>query len=153
MRQGTTRFLTDQLQAYAESWQNDHDDALACWELEGRIKIALVLFGMIRDLDERLAKDPGVASATSNPSLSAELRKLYLQWERPTPHIAAQLKALWAKGFKVEGGDEFKDAVLDARCLLRISTDQLDESARQLTDGKRRTMAEVADGVRRRLGA
>jgi hypothetical protein len=52
-----------------------------------------------------------------------------------------------------EVAESFRDAILDARSILHLTLDQLEESARQLRAGQRRTMAEVVDGIRRRMGA
>jgi hypothetical protein len=149
----TAQFLSGQLSAFSKSWQAEHADALACWEMEGRIKVAVALFEVIRDFDERLAREALEGTITWDRALADEIRTLYASWERLTIHLIPQLKAASAKGFTVEGSEAFKSAVLDVRSVLNISLDRLEESARQAREGKTRPLAEVADGIRRRLGA
>ena len=149
----TAQFLSGQLSAFSESWRDEHANALACWEIEGRVKVALALFEVIRDFDERVARDALAGAVTWDRALADEIRKLYAGWEKLTVHILPQLKALAGEGFNVEGGEAFKAAVLDVRSVLNCSLDRLEESARQAREGKTRPLAEVADGIRRRLGA
>jgi hypothetical protein len=149
----TAQFLSGPLSAFSESWREGHANALACWEIEGRIKVAVAIFEVIRDFDERLARDALSGAVTWDRTLADEIRKLYAAWEKLTIHIVPQLKAASARGFVVEGSEAFKTAVLDVRSVLNFSLDRLEESARQVREGKTRPLAEVADGIRRRLGA
>jgi hypothetical protein len=153
MAVSTTQFLNGQLAAYSESWQDEHASALACWELEARIKLAVALFEIIRDFDERLARDALAGKMQWDRPLADEIRELYAAWEKPTARIVPQLLEMSKGGFVVEGEEAFKGAVLDARSMLSFSLDRLEESARQAREGKTRSLAEVADGIRRRLGA
>ena len=148
-----SRFVTDQLRAYNESGDAQGPAPLDCWDVEARIRVALAIFQVISDLDERLARTVMAQGGKFDRGTSEQIRELYAAWERPAARIVPQLKALRKAGTKVEGGDAFVNAVLEARSMLHLSLDELDETAAQLRRGEKRTMAEVMDGVRRRLGA
>jgi hypothetical protein len=152
MVEAISRFVTDQLVTYDNSVSRDQANPPDRWNVEARIIVAMAIFEVIEGLDRRLAQvtepDPVADRALSN-----RIRDLYATWERPAAKIVPQLKALWKQGVTVDGGDAFADAVLEARSMLSISLEELDERAAQLRRGEKRTMAEVMDGVRRRLGA
>jgi hypothetical protein len=148
-----SRFVTDQLRAYDESNASQDPTSIDRWDVEARIKVAMAIFQVINDLDERLARDAISQGSNFDRRTSERIRELYAAWERPAARIVLQLKALWTRGMEVEGGDAFADAVLEARSMLHFSLDELDQRAAQLQRGEKRTMAEVMDGVRRRLGA
>jgi len=147
------QFLDAQIDAYARSLESTDLNALDCWDLHLRLRVAVALHSAISELDERLAAEVLASRLPYDRAVSERLRKLYADWERPSTRIVPRLKELWGKGCQVQSGDDFKNAVLDARSMLALSLDQLDESARQLKAGMRRSMAEVVDGVRRRMGA
>lgn len=148
-----SRFVTDQLRAYDESNAALGPGSLDRWDVEARIRVAMAIYQVINDLDERLARDVIAEGGDFDRPTSERIRELYAAWERPAAGIVVQLKSLWERGTKVEGGDAFADAVLEARSMLHLSLEELDQRAAQLRRGEKRTMAEVMDGVRRRLGA
>jgi hypothetical protein len=147
------QFLAAQIDAYARSIEETDPGAFECWDLHFRLRVGVTLHAAIAELDERLAAEALAGQLPYDRTVSERIRKLYADWERPSARMVPRLKELWSKGCQVETGDEFKSAVLDARSMLTLSLDQLDESARQLKAGMRRSMAEVVDGVRRRMGA
>ena len=67
----------------------------------------------------------------------------------PQPTVSKHLRVLREAGF-VESRTEAQRRVYSLRA---DSLKELDEAAAQLQRGEKRTMAEVMDGVRRRLGA
>lgn len=148
-----SRFVTDQLRAYDQSSVSQDLSALDGWDVEARIRVALAIFQVISDLDQRLARDVMTRGDDFDRSTSERIRELYAAWERPAARIVPHLKSLWKRGIQVEGAEAFADAVLEARSMVHLSLGELDEAAAQLRRGEKRTMAEVMDGVRRRLGA
>jgi hypothetical protein len=151
---GTTHhFLTGQLDAYSESWQHDHADALACWEMEARLEIALALFHVIRRIDHEMSQQVEAHRLSWDPPTVDRLLHFYRTWEAPAPRIVARIADLQSKGFVVRGAEEFRRATLEARGTLNISLDRLEHSAQQAREGKLRPLGEVRNELRRQSDA
>lgn len=148
MSGATTHFLSDQLDAYTESWQRDHADALACWELESRLEIALTLFHVIQRIDQEMSQHFAASGLNWDPTAADELLKFYRTWEAPSTQIAGRISERGAKGFVVNGADAFRRATLEARSALGISLDRIEHSARQAREGKLRPLGEVRNELR-----
>lgn len=153
MTRTTHHFLTGQLDAYSESWQHDHADALACWELEARLEIALALFHVIRRIDQEMAQQVEARRLNWDASTVDQLLNFYRTWEAPSAQIVARIAELESKGFAVRGAEEFRRAALEARSTLNISLDRLEHSAQQAREGKLRPLGEVRDELRRQSDA
>jgi hypothetical protein len=143
---GTTpEFLAGQLGAYTESWQRGHADALACWELEARLEVALALFHVVRRVDEEMARQVAAGQLVWDARAIDQIRQFYRLWEAPTASVLRRVDDLSAKGFVVDRSDDFTRAALQARATLSIPLDRLDESARQARDGAVRPLGEIRD--------
>jgi hypothetical protein len=145
----TTQFLSDQLDSYTESWQRDHADALACWELEARLKIALGLFQAIRLVDQEMSQAVAEGRLSWDAVTTERLVGFYRSWEAPAGAIVRRARDLRSRGFEVEGAVEFERAALEAKGTLNISLDRLEQSARQAREGKLRPLGEIRDELRR----
>ena len=67
--------------------------------------------------------------------------------------IARVLGDAQAQGCSPEGAERFRQAKLDLDLLCQLSVDRMLKSDESLRQGRGRTMAEVRDELRRRLGA
>jgi len=148
MSGATTHFLSDQLDAYTESWQRDHADALACWELEARLEIAVALFHAIQRIDAEMSRQLAASGLTWDRPAAERLLHFYRLWEAPSAQISRRIGELRTKGFAVNGEDAFRRAVLEARSTLGISLDRLEHSARQAREGTLRPLGEIRDELR-----
>lgn len=153
MSGATTHFLSSQLDAYTESWHHDHVDALACWELEARLDVALALFHVIQRIDEEMSQQVAAGRLNWEESAADQLLAFYRTWEAPAAQIAAKIADLRSKGFEVQGSAEFQRAVLQAKSTFDISLDRLTHSAQQAREGKLRPLGEIRDELRRRNDA
>ena len=153
MFDSTFSFLDAQVGALLRAVAAGALDAIPAWELQVRLNVAVAAHRGISDLDEHLADENLKSAGPLDRDLAEQVRTLYADWDRAITPLVHRLKALESAGVKLTGSEPFKDAVLDARSILSLSLDQLDESARQLREGSRRSMPEVVDGIRRRLGA
>ena len=153
MYDGHFRFLAGLIRAYATASSADSSEPVATWELGARLEVACELHAAIAAFDQRIAQDVLAGRAPDDRAVALQVRDLYADWERHAARWVARLRAAEAAGDNVACAERFKAAVLDARSVLSLTLDQLDESARQLKHGQKRSMAEVVDGLRRRLGA
>jgi hypothetical protein len=148
MSETTAHFLSGQLDAYTESWHHDHIDALACWELEARLEVALALFHVIRRMDEEMCQQVAAGRLRWDVPAADQLLGFYRAWEAPADQIADRVSALRAKGFEVQGGQAFEQATLQAKSTLNIPMDRLEHSAQQAQEGKLRPVGEVRNELR-----
>jgi hypothetical protein len=149
----TSDYLRHQLAGYAQGWNSDRHESLATWELEARLKTALALFEHVRRFDQQRTSELSASGGTWTRESAEALIELYRDWEAPSATIADQIAALESKGLVVQGAEEFKQAVLQARAALGISLDRLDHSARPARDGKLRTVGEIRNEPRRQADA
>lgn len=147
------RFLRALTDGFVAASEHDKLDALKPWELELRFSNALMIYQAIVDFDERVAQEVLAGHVADDRALADGIRTLYGDWERQSPSLVARLKVAEAAGEKLAGAEPFKEAVLDVRSVLSLTLDQLDESARQFRSGQKRSMGEVVDAIRRRVGA
>src|ERR1700678_2090181 len=143
-----TKFISGQVDAYAESWQGDHQQAVEFWELEERIGVALALYHYIHSLDVRWSDQVRAGRAAVDDLESQSILTLYRRWLGPAEQVLASVKGLESQGFSVNGAQEFRDSwhrVRTATCdaaALQASFDELDA-------GKGIPLGEVVDELRR----
>jgi exonuclease VII large subunit len=77
----------------------------------------------------------------------------YRRLQETFANIAAALADLEAAGGRPEGALEFRAAKLDLDLLCQLSVDRMLKADESLRQGRGRSMAEVRDELRRRLGA
>jgi hypothetical protein len=145
----TSEYLRHQLAGYAEGWKSDLRGSLAAWELEARLRTALALFDHVRRIDQQRTAELSAREETWTRESSAALTELYREWEAPSTMIAEQIASPQASGASVKGAEEFKQAVLQARAVLDVSLDGLEQSARQAREGRLRSVWEIRDELRR----
>ena len=145
----TSEYLRHQLAGYAEGWKSDLRGSLAARELEARLRTALALFDHIWRIDQQRTAERTATGETWTRESSAALTELYREWETPSTVIAEQIASVQASGASVKGVEEFKQAVLQARAVLDVSLDGLEQSARQAREGRLRSVGEIRDELRR----
>jgi hypothetical protein len=148
----TSAYLHHQLRAYNESWSRDHAQAMACWELESRIRLAITFYDLI---EQRAANGAANKSADGNPARDEEIRDLhalYSEWFAPSSEVLNAVAALEAQGYHVEGAEDFRARSERAQKFLVFAPDRVIQSLHDLAEGKYRPLAEVRDELRRRSG-
>lgn len=113
----TTRRL---LSAYAdtESWRRDHAEARSCLDIEEKLAWGIHVFRGLLDLESRAQ-----SLALKNPTLEAtqllELMPVFYQlWTEASEFYLERSLTFVGTGFEVDGLDEFRETVEEARCLL-----------------------------------
>jgi len=117
--------------------------------LEARLNTALALFDHVRRIDQQRTAELAASGKCWTRESAAALAELYREWEAPSKMIAEQIASLEASGGLVKGAEAFKQAVLEARSVLDISLDRLEQSARQARAGRLRSVGDIRDELRR----
>jgi len=106
------------LEAYAgdeqEPWKEDHGNAMACRNLEEKIRVGNVLFGMVTQISDRHLSSP---ESQEDP---APIENLFRWWLKPCDRIKARIERFEGV-FKdgVEGADEFRQNCEAATLFLK----------------------------------
>jgi hypothetical protein len=149
-----SRFLHSQLRAYSDSWHCDHEQAMACWELEARLKLAITLHELIVEDDRQRNQ-----AFKSNPSSSdrenyvRDLHSLYSEWFATCNEMLEAISQLEGQGYHVDGAERFAYICGHLRGVLNISADRIMQSLQDLDRGKFRPLAEIRNELRGRAGA
>lgn len=146
-----TQFLRGQLEAYSESWKRDHARAMACWELESRLKLALTLYDLIAEAAAKGDGDAASGTAARETSLR-DFFALYRDWLDACEGPLRALASLELEGYQVGGGDRFREVYEEVRGLLQFSPDRIITSLRSMERGEGRPIGEVRDELRRQAG-
>lgn len=149
----STNFLREQLEANVQAWKYDHDRAMACWEMEARLKLVMSLYEVIQTIDRHWGQETRSDSATFDEAAAGQIGDLYRIWLKPSQEVIRIIANLRRQGYAIEGADAFEQAYAATRGLLDIPIERVLRASRQVTEGKGRPAAEVKDELRRRLGA
>ncbi len=107
-----------QLEAYEESWKQDHQAALACREWEDTIVVGISLFRLLREREdtwrERVFRGVEEYAEADDQSVQASFR----DWLRMTEELLTRLPALEKQFGTVERAEELRRCVEEARDLL-----------------------------------
>lgn len=148
-----SHFLQTQLRAYADSWQHDHQQAMACWELESRLKLALMLYELIGAADERRSKEMTEGDAMSREAHLREFNALYAEWLRLSEEMLDVITQFESKGFQVEAAEQYRSVCSQLRGVLALPVEQIIQSLKDLNLRRFRPIGEIRNELRRRSGA
>ena len=140
--------------AEAVTAARDGDPGPASWrEVDDLPSVAVALYERTRDgvrtWEESVSGWESTAWVEQARSFEARYRKLQAAFAR----IARVLADSEAGGCLPETTKRFRRAKLNLDLLCQLSVDRMLKSDESLRQGRGRTMAEVRDGLRRRLGA
>ncbi len=115
------KFYGPQVQQFCDTiheWKRDHDEAMACRDLEQALSLGISLYDLLTTADEsaRLAEATGVADYTTEMVDAFDL--LFDRWLEPCECIRSQIEDFEKSGFTVERSAEFikcVDATLASR--------------------------------------
>ena len=125
---------------------------MACWELEGRLKLSIALHEAIRnDLEHRGADIPCKGTPADLQHLK-ELHSLYSEWMNPAPEILFAIKSLESQGYDVAGAAPFRELVGQLRGFLAMTPESITQSMRDLEEGKFLSLEGVRNELRARSG-
>lgn len=146
----TTQFLRGQLDAYSESWKRDHERAMACWELESRLKVALILYDLIVEAAEHRGEELGADFGPARESFLREFDALFRDWLKSAREVQSVLAGLESEGYQVAGSARINEAINEVIRMARFPVDGLIRSLRSMAQGKGRPIAEIRNELRNR---
>jgi hypothetical protein len=105
-------------ESQAEKWKKDHEDARDCHVLELLLRIEVGHMGGINELDNRLRSL--VLRGEADPAEAERVvTHLYQHWLRGADEILMPLLSqLEAKGYRVEGAEDFRAAYRQVKGIL-----------------------------------
>jgi len=121
------RLLHDQMkfaQSQAEDWKRDHEDAGKCYVLEMMLRIWSTFVSEINKLDNRsrLLALRGEGTASDE----AVVTHLYQTWMQGAEIIAPLSSELEAKGYQIEGSQDFRSAYREVKGILTADDEFFD---------------------------
>ncbi|MBI3821660.1 MAG: hypothetical protein HY289_03160 [Planctomycetes bacterium] len=100
-----------QLEAYAESWQRDHDAAKECWVLEDLVSIGLSVCGLLERAERAWRERVFRGVVEFDQEMNDKCRRLWDHWLGVTKKVAAQVDEMERAFSSVKGASELHGAV------------------------------------------
>jgi hypothetical protein len=129
-------FVIGEFEEQKEAWKADHDEAMACYDLEETIRRGIALFGMIRLADESWSKKVQSGSAKFDADRLRTIKNQYEWWLAPCSGILETLAKAEASFSQVENAAYFRGCVTLARKLVFVDVEGLIEAAGQIARGE-----------------
>jgi hypothetical protein len=130
-----------------------HRDAMSARDVEDLLRFLRIFHYTMLDqmTEEQAAATAGKRAYTPDDALAWEARfkELLTAFEAADGAIARAEGA----GFTIDGVAAFREAHLDLRGMLSVPIERLQQAAESVRQGRGRSLAEVRDGIRRRLHA
>jgi hypothetical protein len=107
-----------QLEAYEESWKGEHDEAMACRDLEDTISVGIALFRLLERFEdswrERVFRGAEAYSEEEDRSVQGSFRA----WLQVTEDVLNAVPALEQRFGSVDGSGELRECAARAHVLL-----------------------------------
>lgn len=94
--------------AAVEDWKSEHDDAMACLDLEYFLQVGIALYDFIDRLDEEWRLSVVRGKAVSDPNIVRQFDELFDAWLQPCARVESRIQALEAREYVVKHADEFR---------------------------------------------
>ena len=147
------QFLDEQRELYnaqaqqVDTWQQAHDEAMQCREIEDAIQLGLMILANIRRHNDRWAKDlessPGAFSWEDAESFA----RLFRWWREKSESLLGGIKSREASGFAVDGAAHFRQACREVD-LMSLDVDQVRASIESLQSGSGMSLTQAMNGLR-----
>jgi hypothetical protein len=109
-----------QLEAYAESWKQDHDEALACRGWEDAIAVGINIFHMLREREQAWRDQVFRGAIPYSEEDNLDQRARFADWLDTTREVLAEsLPALEQRFGAVAGAAELRACAQRAEAILR----------------------------------
>ncbi|HEX5273093.1 MAG TPA: hypothetical protein VFW33_21500 [Gemmataceae bacterium] len=107
-----------QLDAYEESWKQDHQAAMACRDWEDTVLVGISLFRLMREREETWRERVFRGSQEYAEAHNESVQSFYRDWLRMTDDLLTRLPALEKQFGTVEHADELRRCAEGVRKLL-----------------------------------
>jgi hypothetical protein len=128
--------ILDELREEREAWRADHDDAMACYDVEDMILRGVALFFGIRRADESWTKKVQAGTVKFDPQRATAIHRQYEWWLAPCDDVLVALEKAERSFREVSNAEVFRQCVNLARRLVLIDVNGLIESAEQVARGE-----------------
>ena len=91
-----------------ESWKKDHQEAMACFDLEAMLNAGLNLFDTITWMDTAWRTAVLSGKIKHDQVVEEAITDLFKLWAVPCEHVEKRIRGFEKKGYKVEGADKFR---------------------------------------------
>jgi hypothetical protein len=106
------------VEAYEESWKEDHDVALRCRDVEEVLAVGIAVFELLRRVEQTWREAVFREVEDFNAEDDAAIRQCYHNWLLPTEAFLGRLPPFERRFGAIEGVAEIRDRVQEARGLL-----------------------------------
>jgi len=124
-----------------------------CRELDDLLSVAVALYDRTREGVRRWQTSVVDWESTGWVEQARSFEARYRKLQEAFARIARVLADSEAEGCVPEGTEKFRQAKLDLDLLCQLSVDRMLKADEMFPQGRGRTMAEVRNELRRRLGA
>jgi len=119
--------LRKEIEAYSaanpdESWMKDHQDAMACFDLEEHIGLGIGLYENIVGMQSRWQEAVSSKRVSANSSIDRALDQLVWLWAQPCPDVEKRIRHFELEGDAVKQADRFRKCWDEANSRLIAST-------------------------------
>jgi hypothetical protein len=114
----TTRRLLNAYADEGESWKGEHDQAQSCLEVQEKLAWGVHLFRGLMAVEARAQAYALRESTTEVVQLLEIMPVFYQLWIAVSERYLRTAQELIQTGFAVEGLDELREALEEARCML-----------------------------------
>jgi hypothetical protein len=107
-----------QLEAYEESWKQDHQGAMACRDLEDTVAVGIAVFRLIERVEDSWRERVFRGAENYADPYDRWVQALYRGWLQVTDAVLTAVPALERRFGSVDGADELRACAGQARSLL-----------------------------------
>lgn len=104
--------------AESEEWKPDHEDAMACIELERLLKLGVWAYDSLVEIDEKWREEIMSGKCAYEETNHRMIRELFERWSKPCARIETSIRRFEDKGYVVDGSQEFRKRRAEAHWIL-----------------------------------
>lgn len=104
--------------ALAEPWQEDHDDALRCFEAEEFLAVGNLAYDLLTYVETTWQDRVAAGLIPFNDEDDRQLGALYRIWVEASERKLDEIQTLTRKGYDLQGDETFLAHLEEARSLL-----------------------------------
>jgi len=109
--------ISSQLEAYEESWQSHHVDAMMCRHVEQGIAVGLSLFQLLKN-DYDLWRRRVATGEEALAYREEHMRGRFAAWLRPRDRVRKDMQYVVSKGYEVDNGANIERCFAEAQQIL-----------------------------------
>lgn len=132
------------------NWQTEHQQALACFDLEDLIDYGLWVISSIRRYNDGWASAIENSKCTFSWDDATGFGQAYQKWLDTSERVLAVARAFEAQGYDVRRSGDLEEAISDVK-LMSLDTSRARSALESLERGEGVSQQQALDGLRNRL--